>query len=494
MAEENPTTEAASPAPKSLGNRLLNIGKGIVGIQPGQGMGSLVIGKGKMKLVIPMMVLVMLLFAAIFFLISGIAVYASRLGAVPGYAGGISSGTCPSTAGFMTSDNTFDDGTQLGVINVPEIAGAQLTETITSAVTTYCPPIVGSDHTEGGQAVSYGNLKAAIGGVAVPNNEKRFPLGRTVLDIPGIGLRVATDHGSAIIENNPTKGGDADIDLFVGWASPGSHSPCDKLSSRWVHSNTGSGGLISGVKVYVFPTAPKIENYPNQAACQAANQTAFTGANINGKKIVLDPGHYAGHNNEFVRSLDGVKNEGDHNFIMATKVKNILTAKGYNVILTHNTAGERPDHGTSDPEDLAPRVAIANSSGANLFVSLHSNSGSSGVMGIVYCTNPKSTPDPKGPLNLDSWDNCYNKNPLMMQSESAAQKVMQQIQATFNFNGSPQYIGAQAGMLHGLTMPGFVIEMFDHTSSSDTAKVDGKSDQLAQAIAQGIIDSTNGGQ
>ena len=206
---------------------------------------------------------------------------AQKRGATPGssYAGA-SGGICPSTKGALNGDNSFDEtGDQVDVDSVPDPSSATLTETLSANMTTYCPKKGQKDNsgTEGGEGMSFG-IKGGVGAVAVPDLPSRFPLGRTVLDIPGIGLRVAVDHGGLIQANHSDKGpGNIDIDLFVGWADTAT-SPCDRYSSRWVPSS-----LISGIKVYVFQSwsdadaHAHVKNYSNQAACLAANNLLATG-------------------------------------------------------------------------------------------------------------------------------------------------------------------------------------------------------------------------
>jgi 3D (Asp-Asp-Asp) domain-containing protein len=233
---------------------------------------------GKAKLVIPGVAILAILLGAIFFLISAVAVYASRLGSVPGYAGGISSGSCPASTGYLVTNDTFDTtGDKIAVTSVPDISQATLTETASIAMTTYCPTVSGiPDPVEGGQSVKFG-IRPGIGNIAVPNDPARFPLGRTVIDIPGVGLRVATDIGGKIRANS-SKGGDFDVDLFVGYAEYGTHN-CDKYSDKWIHDTPGgSGHVLAGAKVYVFKNwddataRSNVKTYDNNPACLAAHQ------------------------------------------------------------------------------------------------------------------------------------------------------------------------------------------------------------------------------
>ncbi|MCX6084520.1 MAG: N-acetylmuramoyl-L-alanine amidase, partial [Caldiserica bacterium] len=91
---------------------------------------------------------------------------------------------------------------------------------------------------------------------------------------------------------------------------------------------------------------------------------------IEGKKIVLDPGHGCMSS---TGSLDvgavgpsGTK-ESSVNLSIALKVKALLEADGARVVMT------RSDDTSKDNPDLTRRAQIANSSGADLFLAIHQN-------------------------------------------------------------------------------------------------------------------------
>ncbi|WP_312353954.1 N-acetylmuramoyl-L-alanine amidase family protein [Aminipila sp.] len=78
--------------------------------------------------------------------------------------------------------------------------------------------------------------------------------------------------------------------------------------------------------------------------------------------VMLDPGH--GESTSGKRSPDGSLREYEFNRAVANKMKNLLQAKGIEVILTVND--------DSDPS-LANRCERANNSDADIFVSIHAN-------------------------------------------------------------------------------------------------------------------------
>ncbi|MEF9935003.1 MAG: N-acetylmuramoyl-L-alanine amidase [Clostridium sp.] len=79
-------------------------------------------------------------------------------------------------------------------------------------------------------------------------------------------------------------------------------------------------------------------------------------------KIFLDPGH-GGHDNGAVNKY---LNEKNINLIVATKVNDILTKKGFQV---------KPSRINDTFISLDDRCNSANSWGANLFISIHHNAG-----------------------------------------------------------------------------------------------------------------------
>jgi len=101
---------------------------------------------------------------------------------------------------------------------------------------------------------------------------------------------------------------------------------------------------------------------------------AVTGK-IEGKKVVLDPGHgymsSTGYFDVGAIGPSGTK-ESSVNLSIALKVKALLEADGARVVMT------RSDDTSKDNPDLARRAQIANSSGADLFLSIHQNATDAG--------------------------------------------------------------------------------------------------------------------
>jgi N-acetylmuramoyl-L-alanine amidase len=92
--------------------------------------------------------------------------------------------------------------------------------------------------------------------------------------------------------------------------------------------------------------------------------------------ICLDPGHGGKDKGE----IAGDNNEKKYNLLLAFAVEKQLRQAGFKVVLTR----------TSDEFiELEDRPALAARAGADLFVSLHYNSGPEGVRGVeVHCLPP----------------------------------------------------------------------------------------------------------
>lgn len=94
--------------------------------------------------------------------------------------------------------------------------------------------------------------------------------------------------------------------------------------------------------------------------------------------IVIDPGHGGGDNG--TKSALGRGFEKDYTLDWARRLKPLLEARGWKVVLT------RP---TDRNVELTERVLIAEQNQADLFISLHLNAAANGVTGLeTYCLTP----------------------------------------------------------------------------------------------------------
>lgn len=102
---------------------------------------------------------------------------------------------------------------------------------------------------------------------------------------------------------------------------------------------------------------------------------------LNGARIVVDPGH--GGKDPGAISFNSSYPEAYINYHIASRLADVLSGYGASaVVLTRGQNGS---------PSLSERVAAGKSNNANLFVSIHNNSSSNGIMGTeVYYFNPFS--------------------------------------------------------------------------------------------------------
>ena len=109
-----------------------------------------------------------------------------------------------------------------------------------------------------------------------------------------------------------------------------------------------------------------------------------------GRTIVVDPGHGSPDPGA---SGPGGTMEKDVNLLLGLQVADFLRTEGANVVLTRTTDTLLGTGGVLS--DLAGRVAIANRSGADVFVSIHNNSFTSpsaiGTETLYNSDNPQAT-------------------------------------------------------------------------------------------------------
>jgi len=170
------------------------------------------------------------------------------------------------------------------------------------------------------------------------------------------------------------------------WLSPGKILELTRRNGdRLVFTGQSREALVNGVKIILsFPAivnggAGWISSLDLRASIQPilVPQKNVRGDKI--KTIVLDPGHGG--------KDDGARNgsyfEKTYTLLLAQEVRNQLTAAGFTVSLTRTT---------DTYIDLPPRPDFANRLHADLFVSLHFNTVSSGASDVsgsqVYCFTP----------------------------------------------------------------------------------------------------------
>ena len=123
------------------------------------------------------------------------------------------------------------------------------------------------------------------------------------------------------------------------------------------------------------------------------------------RTVVIDPGH--GGKDSGSRNLFSTRWEKEYTLDWALRLRPILEQKGWKVILTRTNDADAP---------LSDRVQLAEKANADLFISLHFNSGSPNkeLAGIeTYCLTPTGLPsnlvrtyedDPRSNFTNNAWD------------------------------------------------------------------------------------------
>lgn len=94
-------------------------------------------------------------------------------------------------------------------------------------------------------------------------------------------------------------------------------------------------------------------------------------ANGNGRVICIDPGHGGSDCGALNRSLNIY--EKDITLDISLRLRKLLAARGWHVVLTRSTDRDLTYPGSSASEELSARVRVAHAFHADLFVSIHCN-------------------------------------------------------------------------------------------------------------------------
>ena len=188
--------------------------------------------------------------------------------------------------------------------------------------------------------------------------------------------------------------------------------------------------------------------------------------------ICLDPGHGGKDKGE----IAGGNFEKKYNLLLALAVEKLLQAEGFKVVLTR----------TNDVfPDLSDRPALAAKAGADLFVSLHYNSGPPSVHGVeVHCLPPAGMKSSNGgPGQPATPGNASDDRNILL-----AYHVLKSITATLPFED----IGVKREhyvVLKQARMPAILIEGGFMTDPQDAKKIYDSDfrQRMARSIVDGIV-------
>ena len=215
-------------------------------------------------------------------------------------------------------------------------------------------------------------------------------------------------------------------------------------------------------------------------------------------KVVIDAGH--GGNDPGAVGRNGLK-EKDVNLDIAKRLSALLRAEGVQTLLTRSTDKFIP---------LSTRVSIANRSGANLFISLHSNAARSrSLSGFeVYYVAPSVSDSKRAALtarsaSLNLKDTVFSSDTQdlraivwdMIYANSRAESIelSRSLCRVMDANIDANILGvknARFQVLKGITMPGILIEVgfVSNLNEERLLRTGAYREKLAAGILEGIRD------
>ena len=174
--------------------------------------------------------------------------------------------------------------------------------------------------------------------------------------------------------------------------------------------------------------------------------------------VCLDPGH--GGKSLGALSQDKKRKEQDDNLALALRVKTALEARNVTVVMTRETDVD---------VSLQQRCRIANLNRADLFVSLHRNSGDNGTgMEVWICDKPSKKEEK---LAGDILKGLVKASDLPMRGVKKGYR---------NSSGTNYYVNANTNMPSCLVEVGFI------TSAADNRNFDRNLNAYAESIADAI--------
>jgi len=227
----------------------------------------------------------------------------------------------------------------------------------------------------------------------------------------------------------------------------------------------------------------EVKAYGNDWDCVVNTVRVYNGFS---KTIVLDPGHNYGGDYGAAYTLNGIYySETQLNMDFSVKLKAILEAKGYKVILTRE-ASERSTLSLYD--SLKARVNAANSINADLFISLHHNASiASSASGVdVFYSSWRPNIDTSGLVDIG--DDTFDTTPSLpaKNSKVIAQKIVDAMAATGYLNrgitDSNLYVTRNTNMTSVLVELGFISNPAEAAKCANPLEQNKKAVAIANAV------------
>jgi N-acetylmuramoyl-L-alanine amidase len=199
-----------------------------------------------------------------------------------------------------------------------------------------------------------------------------------------------------------------------------------------------------------------------------------------GRTVAIDPGH--GGKDSGARSCVNGEYEKQYTLDLAKRLQRLLLANGWNAVLTRSN---------DTYVALGDRVAVADQIKADLFLSLHFNSGagSGAQFGIeTYCLTPSGMPSN---LLRNEGDDPRQRHPNNAFDEENFQLALRVHRAVLMAAGTSDRGVRRArfmGVLRGQTRPAILIEAGYLTNPAEARKIATAAHRqtLAEGIARGL--------
>ena len=199
-----------------------------------------------------------------------------------------------------------------------------------------------------------------------------------------------------------------------------------------------------------------------------------------GRTICIDPGH--GGKDVGAKSSVNNDREKDYTLDWAWRLRPLLAANGWNVVLTR----------TSDVDvSLAERVSIAERANADLFLSLHFNSGEANhdLAGLeTYCLTPVGMPSNLVRTYEDDPRQVFPNNAFDEQNYQWAYQLHRALVQALGASDRGVRHARFMGVLRGQTRPAVLIEAGYLSNPAEARKIASAAyrQSLAEAVAKGV--------
>ncbi|MCM3763521.1 Ig-like domain-containing protein [Neobacillus niacini] len=256
--------------------------------------------------------------------------------------------------------------------------------------------------------------------------------------------------------------------VVVGQADYGKARP--DVLKKYPEYNNGNSGFQYTLDTTQFPQGRHMltirETAKNGRVMTLSDMTVIFNQ---AKTVFLDPGHGGSDPG----ATFGSYHEADLNLAVAKKVQALLVNRGYTVYMSRNN---------DTTVALLDRPKMANDLKADIFVSIHTNSGPSSASGIESYFY-KYNPDYPSTINGD-----MHNNPERIANSMRLTSLIQDNMVQYTGAGNRGTDGASFAVIRESAMPATLLEMGFISNSTERQKLftDSYQNSLAKAIADGI--------